>query len=124
MQALTATALRSATQEQGLLPDALLPLLQMCQITIEAIQRRIAMHGPILPKYPKLSRNGYLNLNEITTQEALDCRANYMETNVNRLRMQVQWVRCEESGAAQLNVFCAAPSFQSALINWKNENNG
>ncbi|MDR0740569.1 MAG: hypothetical protein LBF34_02555 [Puniceicoccales bacterium] len=113
LQALTATALRCAAQERWKLPDALLPLLEGC-----VVERQ-----PILHKYPLLYRNGYWNLFEIQNLANLSRFANYIEANIGQLRIQAQWVRCEESGTTQLQVFSAAPAFVTEHIDW-NETDG
>jgi hypothetical protein len=71
-------------------------------------------------KYPRLYQNGYLNLEEITQLPDLMPSADYIEADVNQLRVQPQWVRCKASWTLRLQAFCAAPSFQNASIDWTN----
>jgi hypothetical protein len=108
LQALGAAALRCAAQERGRLCDSIWPLLSECNVGGLSI----------VEKYPNLYRNGYLCLLEIRDLRDLEAFADYVEKNARYLlRMQMQWVRCEESGTTQLQVFCAAPSCQG--VDWR-----
>ncbi|MDR1906703.1 MAG: hypothetical protein LBQ03_00550 [Puniceicoccales bacterium] len=118
LQTLAAAALRCAAQEKGMLPDAILPLLREYQVNDNNNSQRKL---PILRRYPDLYKNGYLRLEAISDQNDLEIFARYMEENAKKLRIQAQWVRCEESGTAQLQVFCAAPSFSEDIIDWSDD---
>ncbi|MBS0289117.1 MAG: hypothetical protein JSS07_03635 [Proteobacteria bacterium] len=84
----------------------------------------------ILKKYPKLYKDGYLDLsvffrpkeNEATQQEhmkALDALSKYIGENIDKLPVLAQHVICS-NGATQIQVFAAAPSFQNYTGNLEN----
>jgi hypothetical protein len=109
--ALLASALRCATQEKGELPDAIEPLLGKCKAKSGNAQL-------ICKKYPQLYVNGYLQLAEIKDVEDLEFFAEQLKDNINELGILCQKVKCEESRRTQLQVFCAAPSFQGYPVDW------
>lgn len=66
----------------------------------------------LLTKYPNLYKDGYLNLNAVKNENDKKILLDHISRNIEQLRVLPQWVHCESSGAIQMQVFCAAPSFQ------------
>jgi hypothetical protein len=81
MEALTSTALRCVVQEQGKLPDVILPLLQEYQVNDNSDPRR---RLPILRKYPNFYKNGYLPFGEISDPDDLGAFARYIKGNAKK----------------------------------------
>ncbi|MDR2372357.1 MAG: hypothetical protein LBD60_04385 [Puniceicoccales bacterium] len=108
MQALSAAALRRVAHERRQFPDAILPLLEGCTVGGQ----------PIHLKYRNLYLNSLLRPSEISNPKDLQYFTSYIEKNAKKLKIPTQWVRCEESGITQLQVFCAAPFFPTQSVNW------
>jgi hypothetical protein len=70
-----------------------------------------ALKNILLPGYEKYYKNGYLEPTKIPKAE-IEKIVNHMEENISQLEILPQWAKCEPSGAIQLQVFSAAPSFQ------------
>ncbi|MCS5709331.1 hypothetical protein CC99x_010480 [Candidatus Berkiella cookevillensis] len=66
----------------------------------------------LLTKYPNLYKDGYLNLGTVKDENDKKILLDHISRNIEQLRVLPQWVHCESSGATQMQVFCAAPSFQ------------
>lgn len=70
----------------------------------------------LLSKYPQLYQHGYLDLNAITDSSDKQALLTHIKANIDKLKVLPQWAICEASGAKQLQVCCAAPSFQGRAM--------
>lgn len=81
--------------------------------TMEKGTLKHALHR-ILPKAADpYYLDGYLKLGDIKDQTALEALYNHFNNNIDQLEILPQWVKNESSGVEQIQVFTAAPSFQS-----------
>ncbi|MGE4350164.1 MAG: hypothetical protein AB7D28_10400 [Candidatus Berkiella sp.] len=87
---------RKAAKKAGTLDHALVDLLPK----------------ELLDKYPTLYRHGYLEINQITNPADKQRLLDHISNNIEKIKVLPQWTQCESSGAKQMQVFCAAPSFQ------------
>lgn len=85
-----------------------------------ALHRKAAKRSDQLPhglsqllpeKYTKYYKDGYLDLRRIKKKDKIELR-DHILANIEKIHVLPQWVTCESSGASQMQVFCAAPSFQ------------
>lgn len=109
LQSVAAAKHREAADLQNKLPDAIKELLEKC--TLKDGKK-------ILVKYPKLYKNGYLQLLEVKSSEDLKVLRDFLKSNIGEFKFLSQWVKCERTGKTQLQVFSAAPSFQGYYIDW------
>ncbi|MBN9288413.1 MAG: hypothetical protein BGO43_14215 [Gammaproteobacteria bacterium 39-13] len=70
----------------------------------------------LLAKYPNLYKDGYLELSTITEEADKQRLLDHIEANIDKLKILPQWVTCEATQVQQLQVFTAAPSFQTQSI--------
>lgn len=91
MEAAAAALHRTAAELRGRLPNALFDVLE----------------GDVSLFY----RNGYLEPRKLAPEGLKTVNA-LVKKNLQRMTILPQWVRCEATGAVQLQVFAAAPSFQ------------
>ncbi len=70
-----------------------------------------ALHDVLSEEGKGCYQNGYLKLGDISEAQCSVLQS-YVSKNIDKLRILPQWVMCEASGAYQLQVFNAAPSFQ------------
>lgn len=68
----------------------------------------------ILPEEATYYGAGYLQLMSLD-EAKLEDLYHVIEKKIPQLIVLPQWVQCEESGAIQLQVFCAAPSYQGCF---------
>lgn len=91
IEAAAAALQRTATEDQGILQNALIK---------------------VLPKeHSKYYNNGYLELFKLSKNEKA-ALLNYIENNIKNLAILPQWVQNEASGVKLFQVFSAGPSFQ------------
>lgn len=109
LQSVAAAKHRESADLQNKLPDAIKELLEKC---------RLKDGGKILNKYPKLYKNGYLQLLEIKSVEDLETLKDFLKNNIGEFKFLSQWVKCERTDKKQLQVFSAAPSFQGYYVDW------
>ncbi len=96
--AITALVDRMIAEENGTLPHMLSNLLT---------------NPPLSDKLQKkMYENGYLKLYKLTKDEQKRVHEHFAK-NIGKLNFLAQNVVCEASGKSQLQVFCAAPSFQN-----------
>jgi len=98
IEAAAAALHRKAAKDAGNLPNALTDLIP------EDLQI----------KYPELYRHGYLQLSVIKDEQDKIWLLQHIKNNIEKLKVLPQDVICESTQARQLQVFCAAPSFQGA----------
>lgn len=81
------------------------------EAVIESIQRKINYMtqklGSMLPDFRDVIHNGYMKLYDINQDKLEELYKRKIELN-----MLAQRVICESSDAEQIQIFCAAPSFQ------------
>jgi hypothetical protein len=106
MQAVSAALLRCVAYGQGKLSEGMVSFLQKCKIEDQSVIR----------KYPGLYLEGKLYPEQITDPKDLEDFSRYVEKNAKELKVPLQYVRCEESGATQLHVFCSAPQWYD--VDW------
>jgi hypothetical protein len=90
IEALAASLHRYASEDAGKLTNALVNILP--------------------ENHSSYYKNGYLEVFNNTDQKAL---FEHFQTNIDKLKILPQWAICEASGAIQLQVFSAAPSYQA-----------
>ncbi len=112
LQSVSAAQHRKVAHEEGKLPDAVQGMLSECKVDDNGKQ------VGILEKYPNLYKNGYLQLSEIKDLRHLQALQTYIRGNIGKLQILPQWVQCDGTNTKQLQVFCAAPSFQGEHIDW------
>ena len=103
LQSVVGAKHREAAHLQQKLTDALEDLLKECKINGQSI----------IQKYPNLYTGGYLEMMEIKDTNDMEVFKSFLAKNVQEMKFLSQWVRCEGTGKKQLQVFTAAPSFQS-----------
>lgn len=72
-----------------------------------------ALHNVLSGDVSAYYRNGYFEPHKISDAEQNNLLAN-IKANIKKMTILPQWVTCEASGANQLQVFSAAPSYQGA----------
>lgn len=106
IQATAAALHRKAAKHTGELKHALIDLLNI----------PMSNNMMLMDKYPRVYRNGYLQLGMVNNQDDKEAIFIHILSNIDKLRILPQWAMCESSLAMQLQVFCAAPSFQDTII--------
>ncbi len=79
----------------------------------ETGQLPTALHAVLPDERKGYYQNGYLMLGSLLEDQCHKVQS-HVNQNIGKLAVLPQWVMCESSGAYQLQVFAAAPSFQGA----------
>lgn len=125
LQSVAACKHRESAALFGKLPDAIRNIVEGFQVEMKSGPFKLFKKKvKITEKYKNLYKWGYLDLNKIGEDNLEDLRsfADYLIKNKENLGITTHWVRCEKTGKKQLQVFCAAPSFQyGGYIDWDDE---
>ncbi|MDR3316868.1 MAG: hypothetical protein LBS68_02215, partial [Puniceicoccales bacterium] len=126
LTALAGAAERYVAYLQGTLPDAIEPLLRECRIGGVSILDLYPCPEPEAYQWDLeqaraqgLHKNGHFRPWVIGNIQHLRILREHIATGAGDLGILCQWVRCEESGTDQLQVFSSAASFAQQEVDWR-----